>query len=124
MVDVAAEAKVPMISVAASAKIVEPVDDKRRWVLKTPQNDALMASALADAMAKAQIKTLGFIGFADAYGDSWLAVMRDAVKGKGIEITAVEKYRSEEHTSELQSLKRSAYANFCTIIKKTLTNNN
>jgi len=36
MVDVAAEAKVPMISVAASAKIVEPVDDKRRWVFKTP----------------------------------------------------------------------------------------
>ncbi|KAG0926095.1 hypothetical protein G6F31_018509 [Rhizopus arrhizus] len=52
MVDVAAEAKVPMISVAASAKIVEPVDEKRRWVFKTPQNDALMAGALADAMAK------------------------------------------------------------------------
>ena len=51
MVDVAAEAKVPMISVAASAKIVEPVDDKRRWVFKTPQNDALMAGALADAMS-------------------------------------------------------------------------
>ena len=54
MVDVAAEAKVPMISVAASAKIVEPVDDKRRWVFKTPQNDALMAGALADAMSKSR----------------------------------------------------------------------
>lgn len=83
MVDVAAEAKVPMISVAASAKIVEPVDDKRRWVFKTPQNDALMASALADAMVKAKIKTLGFIGFADAYGDGWLAVMQAAAKAKG-----------------------------------------
>ena len=52
-----------MISVAASAKIVEPVDDKRRWVFKTPQNDALMAGALADAMSKSKVKTLGFIGF-------------------------------------------------------------
>src|SRR5690606_37438343 len=86
MVGLAAEAKVPMISVAASAKIVEPVDDKRRWVFKAPQNDALMASALADALVKAKVKTLGFIGFADAYGDSWLAVMRGALKGKGIEI--------------------------------------
>src|SRR3546814_10958951 len=43
-------------------------------------------------MAKAKIKPLCFIGCAHAYGDSWLGVMRDAVKGKGIEITAVEKY--------------------------------
>ena len=42
MIDVAAEAQTPMISMAASARIVEPVDDKRRWVFKTPQNDAQM----------------------------------------------------------------------------------
>ncbi|CAM4345717.1 ABC transporter substrate-binding protein [Bordetella muralis] len=105
MVDVAAEAKVPMISVAASAKIVEPVDDKRRWVFKTPQNDALMASALADALVKSKVKTLGFIGFADAYGDGWLAVMREAVKGKGIEITAVEKYGRTDTSVTGQVLK-------------------
>ncbi|AMG89854.1 ABC transporter substrate-binding protein [Bordetella parapertussis] len=105
MVDVAAEAKVPMISVAASAKIVEPVDDKRRWVFKTPQNDALMASALADAMVKAKIKTLGFIGFADAYGDGWLAVMQAAAKAKGIEITAVEKYGRTDTSVTGQVLK-------------------
>lgn len=105
MVDVAAEAKVPMISVAASAKIVDPVDDKRRWVFKTPQNDVLMASALADALVKANVKTLGFIGFADAYGDSWLDVMRESVKGKGIEITAVEKYGRTDTSVTGQVLK-------------------
>jgi len=105
MVDVAAEAKVPMISVAASAKIVDPVDDKRRWVFKTPQNDVLMASALADALVKANVKTLGFIGFADAYGDSWLDVMRESVKGNGIEITAVEKYGRTDTSVTGQVLK-------------------
>ena len=45
-----------MISVAASAKIVEPVDDKRRWVFKTPQNDALMAGAhVGDARSLAMV---------------------------------------------------------------------
>jgi len=92
MVDVAAETKTPMISVAASAKIVEPVDEKRRWVFKTPQNDALMASALVDAMAKNKVKTLGFIGFADAYGDGWLDVMKKAAATKNIEIVTIEKY--------------------------------
>lgn len=105
MLDVVAEAKVPMISVAASAKIVDPVDDKRRWAFKTPQNDVLMASALVDAMAKAKVKTLGFIGFADAYGDSWLEVMRGAAKEKGIEITTVEKYSRTDTSVTGQVLK-------------------
>jgi branched-chain amino acid transport system substrate-binding protein len=92
MVDVASELKVPLISVAASAQIVEPMDDKHHWVFKTPQNDALMAGALADAMVKAKVKTLGFIGFSDAYGDGWLNVMQQAAKAKGIDIVAIEKY--------------------------------
>jgi len=105
MVDVAAESKVPMISVAASAKIVEPVDDKRRWIFKTPQNDVLMAGALADAMAKAKVKTLGFIGFADAYGDGWLEVMKKAAEEKGIKVAAIEKYSRTDTSVTGQVLK-------------------
>ncbi|MEO8188213.1 MAG: ABC transporter substrate-binding protein, partial [Burkholderiaceae bacterium] len=62
MIDVVAEAKVPMISFAASAKIVEPMDDKKRWVYKTPQNDIMMALAIANHMATNGIKKVGFIG--------------------------------------------------------------
>jgi ABC-type branched-chain amino acid transport systems, periplasmic component len=105
MVDVAAEAKVPMISVAASVKIVTPVDEKRRWVFKTPQNDQLMAGALADAMVKQKVKTLGFIGFADAYGDGWLGEIEQAAKAKGITITAVEKYSRTDTSVTGQVLK-------------------
>ncbi len=105
MIDVAAESKVPMISVAASARIVDPMDDKRKWVFKTPQNDALMATALADAMKKKGYKTLGFIGFADAYGDGWLAVMKDAAEKQGIKIDAVEKYARTDTSVTGQVLK-------------------
>src|SRR6266550_2074990 len=45
MIDVVADAETPMISMAASARIVDPTNPKTRWVFKTPQSDALMADA-------------------------------------------------------------------------------
>ena len=68
MIDAVTESKTPMISMAASASIVEPVDAKKRWVFKTPQNDIMMALAIAEHMAANGVKTVGFIGFSDAYG--------------------------------------------------------
>ena len=47
MIDVVADGQTPMISLASSSKIIEPVDAKRHWVFKTPQTDAMMASAIA-----------------------------------------------------------------------------
>jgi branched-chain amino acid transport system substrate-binding protein len=45
MIDVVADGETPMISLASSSKIIEPVDAKRHWVFKTPQTDAMMRSA-------------------------------------------------------------------------------
>ena len=47
MVDVVADAETPMISMAASQRIVDAANPKTKWVFKTPQNDALMADAIA-----------------------------------------------------------------------------
>lgn len=105
MVDVAGETKTPMISVAANARIVEPVEGARQWVFKTPQNDQLMAAALADAMVKQGVKTLGFIGYNDAYGEGWLNVMTEAAKAKGIEMVAVERYARNDTSVTGQALK-------------------
>ena len=55
MIDVAAEKKVPLISLAASARLIGPMDVQRRWVFKTPQNDSLMADAIAEHMATAGV---------------------------------------------------------------------
>lgn len=105
MLDTVASGATPVITLASSARLIDPVDDKRRWVFKTPQNDALMAGALADAMAKSKVKTLGFIGFADAYGDGWLDVMQKAAKAKGIEIVSIEKYSRTDTSVTGQVLK-------------------
>lgn len=92
MLEVASELKAPMISLAASAAIVSPMDDKRRWIFKTPQNDRLMADAITDHMKATGVKSVGFIGFNDAYGDGWLNVVTPALKSRGIELVASERY--------------------------------
>lgn len=105
MIDVAGETKTPMISVAANAKIVEPVEGARKWVFKTPQNDQLMAAALAVAMEKQHVKTLGYIGYNDAYGEGWLTVMTHAAEAKGIKMVAVERYGRTDTSVTGQALK-------------------
>ena len=74
----------PMISMAASARIVDPANPKTRWIFKTPQSDALMADAIAVSMKAAGVTTMGYIGFADAYGDGWLAEMKRSAQLAGI----------------------------------------
>ena len=105
MIDVVAEAQVPMISLAASARIVEPVDAKRRWVFKTPQNDIMMSIAILQHMVDKGVKTVGFIGFADAYGEGWYQEFSKIAAIKGITIVANERYNRNDTSVTGQVLK-------------------
>jgi len=105
MIDVAAETATPMISLAAGARIVEPVDEKKRWVFKTPQNDQLMATAIARHMADRGVKTVAFIGFADAYGDGWWAEFSKAAAARKLAIVASERYNRPDTSVTGQVLK-------------------
>jgi branched-chain amino acid transport system substrate-binding protein len=105
MRDVVSEAEVPMISLAASALIINPVDPKTKWVFKTPQNDSLMADAVAISMKANGVNTMAFIGFADAYGDSWLTEMKRSTQTAGIKIIAEEKYNRNDPSVTGQVLK-------------------
>nr|WP_183722703.1 MULTISPECIES: ABC transporter substrate-binding protein [Paraburkholderia] len=105
MLDVVAQGKTPMISLAASAAIVQPVDDKRKWAFKPPQNDSLMADAIAGYMEKHGVKTVGFIGFTDAYGDSWLREFTAAAAKHNLKIVANERYNRTDSSVTGQALK-------------------
>jgi branched-chain amino acid transport system substrate-binding protein len=105
MIDAVAEAQVPMISMAASARIIEPMDAKRRWVFKTPQNDIMMALAIATHMADHGVKTVGFIGFSDAYGEGWFQEFSKVVASKGLTIVANERYNRSDTSVTGQVLK-------------------
>jgi branched-chain amino acid transport system substrate-binding protein len=105
MREAAVDSGTPMISLAASAAIINPTDPKTRWVFKTPQNDALMADAVAISMKANGVKTMGYIGFADAYGDGWLAEMKRSAQTAGIKIVAEEKYNRNDPSVTGQVLK-------------------
>ncbi|SCK61442.1 branched-chain amino acid transport system substrate-binding protein [Variovorax sp. HW608] len=105
MIDVAAESQTPMISMAASARIVEPVDAKKRWVFKTPQNDIMMSLAIAEHMASNGVKTVGFIGFSDAYGEGWYQEFAKAADLKKLKIVSNERYARTDTSVTGQTLK-------------------
>ncbi|NZD46704.1 ABC transporter substrate-binding protein [Sphaerotilus natans subsp. sulfidivorans] len=105
MIDAVAEAQTPMISMAASARIVEPQDAKKRWVFKTPQNDIQMSLAIAEHMAAAGVRTVGFIGFADAYGEGWFQEFTKAVELKKLRVVASERYARTDTSVTGQILK-------------------
>ena len=105
MIDVVAEAEVPMIAMAASSRIVEPVDAKRRWVFKTPQNDQMMAVVIVGHMIAKGIKSVAFIGFADAYGEGWWSSFSSIAEGRGLKVVANERYQRTDTSVTGQTLK-------------------
>ncbi|KVT91746.1 branched-chain amino acid ABC transporter substrate-binding protein [Burkholderia ubonensis] len=105
MLDPVSQGKTPAISLAASAQIIAPMDAKRAWMFKVPQNDRLMADAIAGYMAKHGVKTVGFIGFADAYGDNWYSTFSAAAAANGLKIVSNERYNRTDASVMGQVLK-------------------
>jgi len=100
-----AQTETPMISLAGSASIVEPVEGPRKWAFKTPQSETLMASIVVEHMAKSGVKQLGVIAFNDAYGEGWLKEITRLSEQKGIKIVAVERYERSDSSATGQVLK-------------------
>jgi branched-chain amino acid transport system substrate-binding protein len=92
VVPLMAEAGTPMLAPVGATAIVLPMDDKKRWVFKTTQNDPLICEALVGHMVKTGVKTVGVIGFNDPYGDNWYAVFSAQAQKAGIQVVANEKF--------------------------------
>lgn len=63
--EVAHEAKTPLVTMSPVSLPAE----RNEWVFRAPQRNEVMASALVEHMKSKGFKTLGFIGFSDAYGE-------------------------------------------------------
>jgi branched-chain amino acid transport system substrate-binding protein len=74
-------------------------------VFRTPQHNSVMAGALVGHMQTAGVKTLGFIGFADAYGDEWLAALEPLLQKAGIKIVQAERFARNDTSVTGQVLK-------------------
>ena len=108
ILDVIAEAKVPMMATVGTSAVVEPIDAKKRWVFKTTQNDDLIAAALLKHMAKNDVKTVAFIGFSDPYGDNWLKVFSSLGEKAGIKVVNAERFNRTDQSVTGQTLRMLA----------------
>jgi branched-chain amino acid transport system substrate-binding protein len=108
ILDIIAEAKVPLMATVGTSAVVEPIDAKKRWVYKTTQNDDLIAAALLKHMVKNGVKTVGFIGFSDPYGDNWLKVFGALGEKAGVKVVASERYARTDASVTGQTLKLMA----------------
>jgi branched-chain amino acid transport system substrate-binding protein len=105
MLDFVAEAKVPLVTTVGSSAIVLPMDDKKKWVFKTTQNDDLIAEAVIEHMVAGGLKTLGFIGFNDPYGENWYKVFAPMAEKAGLKIVASERFTRTDQSVIGQALK-------------------
>ena len=105
MIDVTAESETPMIAMAASARIVEPVDEKKRWVFKTPQNDAQMSTAIVEHMTNHGVKTVAYIGFSDAYGEGWWNEFSKIAEARKLQLVGNERFNRTDTSVTGQILK-------------------
>ena len=93
MMPPAVESQTPVISMAAAAALITPMDANKKWIFKTPQNDSLMAGAVVDHMAAAKIGTIAIVALADSYGQNWVVEMTRLAGEKNIRIVATESYQ-------------------------------
>jgi len=105
ILDVIAEARVPMMATVGTSAVVEPLDAKKRWVFKTTQNDDLIAAAILSHMKRNGVATVGFIGFNDPYGENWLKVFGALGEKAGVKVVAVERYGRTDASVTGQTLK-------------------
>ena len=82
MIDVFAEGETPVVSLASSIRIIEPMDAKKAWSFKTPQTDVMMAGAILEHASANGVKTIGYIGFNDALGEAFFAEIDKAAQAR------------------------------------------
>jgi len=101
MFGVAIESRTPQFTLAPS-----PIPaDRREWLFNVPQPVPLMVSATVEDMAKKGIKTVGYIGFTDSWGDQTWAALNEGATKAGIQVLSNERYNRTDTSVTAQVLK-------------------
>ena len=109
---VATPVAIPIADVAAESQTVQlslsPIPlppGKDGWSFRMPQSNAVMAHAMLTLMKKQGVKTVGFLGYTDAYGESWLKDFTAEAAKSGIKVIATERFARSDTSVTGQVLK-------------------
>jgi branched-chain amino acid transport system substrate-binding protein len=101
MSDIASEAGT--VQLAGSPVGLPPGKDE--WVFRLPQSNTVMAHAMVEHMQKQGVKTVGFLGYTDAYGEQWLKEFTPQAEKAGIKVIAAERFARTDTSVTPQALK-------------------
>jgi branched-chain amino acid transport system substrate-binding protein len=101
MADIAAESGT--VQLAFSPAGLPPGKD--HWTFRLPQSNSVMAHAMIVHMIKEGVKTVGFLGYTDAYGEGWLKDFTAAADKVGIKVVATERFARSDTSVTAQALK-------------------
>src|SRR5215475_6665671 len=80
--NVANEAAIPHIGLAPF-----PISPERaKWSVSMPQPIPIIGKVMYDHMKKNNVKTLGYIGYSDSYGDLWINDLKNQAVPMGMTI--------------------------------------
>jgi branched-chain amino acid transport system substrate-binding protein len=98
---VAGEARIPFIALCPI-----PIDpSKQTYLFAVPQPIPLMVSAIVEHMQAHKVKTAGYIGFSDSWGDANYNTFKTDAAANGIEVTSNERYARPDTSVAGQMLK-------------------
>lgn len=92
-------------TVQLSLSPVELPEGRGGWTFRMPQSMPVMASGVIRHMKGLGVKNFGFIGYADAYGESWLKDSTRIGKEAGIPIGVTERFARSDTSVTAQALK-------------------
>jgi len=101
MADVAMESQTPQLLATPAALPA----GKDAWSFRLPQSNAVMSHAMVEHMKKQGVKTVGFLGYTDAYGEGWLKDFTPIAEKAGIKVIAAERFARTDTSVTAQALK-------------------
>jgi len=101
MADVAAEGQTVQLMLSP----VNLPEGKGAWSFRMPQSTAVMAIPIVEQWKKTGVKTYGFLGYADAYGEAWLKDIQPIAEKAGIKLIATERFARADTSVTGQALK-------------------
>ena len=101
MADVAAEGKTVQLMLSP----VNLPEGRGAWSFRMPQSTAVMAIPIVEHWKKNGVKSYGFLGYADAYGEAWLSDIKPLAEKAGIKLVDVERFARTDTAVTGQALK-------------------
>ncbi len=102
MTAVAAESKTPMIALTPVPPLAP---DRLQWTFVVPQTTELMMSAVVEHMKARGVKTVGYIGFSDTWGDLVYNAINTLAPSGGYKVVTNERYGRADTSVTGQVLK-------------------